>query len=169
MCGRKSPRCTVNLDFNPILNIVLSVRLIEGRHLEASWWWSRMRRPRACLASTHPGGAGAPPGGQQEPPARSLADGGRPSLGRPRKARPGAVRKTPANKPGRRKPVWVARRAAPRDLERDRGHLEQMVAPLGAPSPSLWRGDKRSEGRRACPGPRQTIRAMMLGCLKLTV
>ena len=63
-------------------------------------------------------------------------------MGRPRKARPGAVRKTPANKPGLRKLVWVARRAAPRGLERDRGHTITMVAPLGAPSASLWRGEK---------------------------
>jgi hypothetical protein len=125
-----------------------------------------MRRPRACLASTHPGGAGAPPGGQYGLPARSLADGGRPCSGWPRKARPGAVRKTPANKPRLRKLVWVARRAAPRGLERDRGHTKTMVAPLGAPSPSPWRGDKRREGRRAYPGPRQTIRLMTLGCLK---
>ena len=62
-------------------------------------------------------------------------------LGRPRKARPGAVRKTPANEPRLRKLVWVARRAAPRGLERDRGHTKTMVAPLGAPSPSLWRGE----------------------------
>ena len=41
----------VSLDFNPTMNIVPIVRLIEGRHLEASWWWSRMRRPRACLAA----------------------------------------------------------------------------------------------------------------------
>ena len=144
MCGRKSPRCTVNLDFNPIVNIVLSVRLIEGRHLEASWWWSRMRRPRACFASTHPGGAGAPPGGQYGPPARSLADGGRPCLGRPRKARPGAVRKTPANKPGLRKLVWVARRAAPRGLERDRGHSENNgCAPWRAIPLALARGQTK--------------------------
>ena len=71
-----------------------------------------------------------------------------------------------ANKPRLRKLVWVARRAAPRGLERDRGHTKTMVAPLGAPSPSLWRGDKRREGRRAYPGPRQTIRVMTLGYLK---
>src|SRR4029077_10278389 len=126
-----------------------------------------MRRPRACLASTHPGGAGAPPGGQYGLPARSLADGGRPCSGWPRKARPGAVRKTPANKPRLRKLVWVARRAAPRRLERDRGHTKTMDAPLGAPSPSLWRGDKRREGRRAYPGPRQIIRVRVHGCLKI--
>jgi hypothetical protein len=66
-------------------------------------------------------------------------------LGRPRKARPGAGRKTPANKPGLRKLVWVARRAAPRGLERDRGHLEQMVAPLGAPSPRFGEGTKEEK------------------------
>ena len=36
------------------------------------------------------------------------------------------------------------------------------AAPPGAPSPRIRRG----EGRRACPGPRQRIRAMALGCLK---
>src|SRR6478736_8281826 len=142
MCGRKSPRCTVNLDFIPILNIVLSVRLIEGRHLEASWWWSRMRRPRACLASTHPGGTGAPSGGQQEPPARSLADGWAvSSWNGQRKARLGAVRRTPANKPGRRELVRVARREAPPCFrEGTRADKEQMVASFGAPSPRFCRG-----------------------------
>ena len=175
MCGRKSPRCTVNLDFNPILNIVLSVRLIEGRHLEASWWWSRMRRPRACLASTHPGGAGAPPGGQQEPPARSLADGGRPSLGRPRKARPGAVRKTPANKPRLRKLVWVARRAAPRGLERDAGTQKQWLRHLARHPPRFGEEEKRENGKTGLPGasPNNTgddaCLLERLGCLKLAV
>jgi len=35
------------------------------------------RRPRACLASTLPGGAGAPPGGTTTP-REELADGGSP-------------------------------------------------------------------------------------------
>src|SRR6476620_5649506 len=102
-----------------------------------------MRRPRACFAKHAPGrrrGSAWWPIGVAR---QELADGGRPCLGRPRKARPGAVRKTPANKPGLRKLVRVARRAAPRGLERDCGHTITMAAPLGAPSPSLWRGDKR--------------------------
>jgi hypothetical protein len=111
-----------------------------------------MRRPRACLASTHPGGAGAPPGGQYGPPARSLADGGCPCLGRPRKARPGAGRKTPANKPGRRKLVWVARRAAPRGLERDRGHTRTNgSAPWRAIPLALARG-QRKRRKTGLPG-----------------
>src|SRR5215470_12541244 len=46
-----------------------------------------------------------------------------------------------------------------------------MVAPPGAPSPSILRGVREErEERRAYPGPRQTIRVMtlglMMGCLK---
>ena len=52
-----------------------------------------------------------------------------------RKARLGAVRRTPANKPGRRELVRVARREAPPCFrEGTRADKEQMVASLGAPS-----------------------------------
>src|SRR4029077_11167783 len=125
------------------------VLLIEGRHLEASDGGAGMRRPRACLASTHPGGTGIPSGGQQEPPARSLADGWSvSSWNGQRKARPGAVRRTPANKPGRRELVRVARREAPSCFrEGTRADKEQMVASLGAPSPSLLpRGERNETG-----------------------
>src|SRR6185295_4866777 len=53
-----------------------------------------------------------------------------------RKARPGAVRKTPA----------MARHEAPASLERERGTERTMVAPPGAPSPSPLRGTERDDG-----------------------
>ena len=68
------------------------------------------------------------------------------------KARPGAVRKTPANKPRLRKLVWVARRAAPRGLARGRGHTKTMVAPLGAPSPRFGEGRKKRRTTTGLPG-----------------
>ena len=125
-----------------------------------------MRRPRACLARHAPGrrrgSAWRPIGAARQ----ELADGGRHIDGRPRKARPGAARKTPQINPdcaslsgwrAERRPVFPRGNA---------GTQRTMVAPLGAPSPSLWRGEKRENGRRAYPGPRQTIRVMMHGCLK---
>src|SRR4029077_8442161 len=120
------------------------VLLIEGRHLEASDGGAGMRRPRACLASTHPGGTGIPSGGQQEPPARSLADGWSvSSWNGQRKARLGAVRRTPANKPGRRELVRVARREAPpcfrkgTRAQRTNGCVTWRAIPLALP-----RGEK---------------------------
>ena len=70
-----------------------------------------------------------------------------------RKARPGAVRKTPA----------MARHEAPASLERERGTERTMVAPPGAPSPSPLRGGNCGKRRQACPGPRQTTWAISLG------
>ena len=112
--------------------------------------WGRMRRPRACLAKHAPGrrrgSAWWPIGAARQ----ELADGGRPVChGRPRKARPGAGGKTPQIHPDVRKPVRMARRAAPRISERECGHTKTMVAPLGAPSPSSLRGDN---GKTGLPG-----------------
>jgi hypothetical protein len=42
----------------------------------------QVRRPRACLASTPPGGAGTPPPGQYDPGARSSLTVGGLSPGR---------------------------------------------------------------------------------------
>ena len=107
-----------------------------------------MRRLRACWIthSTHSGGAGAPPGGHYGLPARSLADGWPARCAGQRKARPAPE--------GRR--CDGAPRGA-RALEREYGTERTMVAPLGAPSPSSWRG--RGEGTTAYPAP-QRIRAL---------
>ena len=59
-----------------------------------------------------------------------------------RKARPGAVRKTPA----------MARHEAPASLERERGTERTMVAPPGAPSPSPLRGEIVENGDRPARG-----------------
>ena len=90
---------------------------------------------------------GAPPGGHYEPqawpPGPDRPPCASPKMRRPagttdgtRKARPGAVRKTPA----------MARHEAPASLERERGTERTMVAPPGAPSPSPLRGTERDDG-----------------------
>ena len=69
--------------------------------------------------------------------------------GRPRKARPGAVRKTPQMSPDCASlSGWRAERrpAFPRG---NAGTSRTMVAPLGAPSPSSLRGDN---GKTGLPG-----------------
>ena len=134
------------LDFNPIRIYSHDVLLIEGRHLEASDGGAGCGARGRASQSTHPGGAGAPPGGQYGLPARSLADGGRLCLGRPRKARPGAVRKTPANKPGLRKLVRVARRAAPRISARECGHTKNNGCAPWRAIPLIFEGRQREDG-----------------------
>jgi hypothetical protein len=57
-----------------------------------------VRRPRVSLASSHPGGVGAPPGGITAF-CQELADSGARA---PQKARPDAVRKTPQQSAERR-------------------------------------------------------------------
>ncbi len=139
-----------------------AVRSARGRSHEASCGWDRMRRPRpgenaspalgrrrelrpAATTSRPPG---AWPPGADRPPCAS------PKMRRPagttdgtRKARPGAVRKTPA----------MARHEAPASLERERGTERTMVAPPGAPSPSPLRGGQKET--TAYPAPKR-IRAM---------
>ena len=69
-------------------------------------------------------------------------------------------RMTPAKRarpPEGETPRWRAERR-PRSREGTR-HDRTMVAPLGAPSPSISEG----YGRRAYPGPRQKIRVMPFG------
>jgi hypothetical protein len=109
--------------------------------------WDRMRRPRACLAKHAPGrrrgSAWRPIGAARQ----ELADGGRSVFhGRPRKARPGAVRKTPANKPGLRKLVWVARREAPRISERRCGHTKNNGRATWRAIPLLFEGRQWEDG-----------------------
>ena len=134
-----------------------AVRSARGRSHEASCGWDRMRRPRPGEnASPAPGRRrelrpaattsrppGAWPPGADRPPCAS------PKTRRPagetdgtRKARPGAVRKTPA----------MARHEAPASLERERGTERTMVAPPGAPSPSPLRGEIVENGDRLAQG-----------------
>ena len=143
------PRILTLILYDTIPNAVRSAR---GRSHEASCGWDRMRRPRpgenaspalgrrrelrpAATTSRPPG---AWPPGADRPPCAS------PKMRRPagttdgtRKARPGAVRKTPA----------MARHEAPASLERERGTERTMVAPPGAPSPSPLRGDRKRRRR----------------------
>src|SRR5262249_14065623 len=110
---------------------------------------------RVLTHSTHPGGAGAPPGGQYEPPARSWLTDGRSRYGNgQRKAWPGAVRKTPANKPRRRQACLGGAPRGARTLERECGNKEQWLRHLARHPPRFWRGARRREERRAYPGPR---------------
>jgi hypothetical protein len=71
----------------------------------------------------------------------------------PRKARPGAVRKTSA----------MARREAPAFSRGNAAHHRTMVAPPGAPSPSYLRGTE--EGLRRTRRRKETGRRS-IGCLK---
>ena len=124
-CALREKISTAVFDFNPTTEYSPSVRSARGRSHEASCGRDRMRRLRACLASTHSGGAGAPPGGHYGLPARELADGGRPQVGRP-----------PQSVPGRRKEE--RRDGAPRGarvLERERGTTEQWLRHLARHPP----------------------------------
>jgi len=70
----------------------------------------------------------------------------------PKKARPGAEMRTPR---------WRAER---RHVS-ERARALRKVAPIGAPSPSLYAG---ARGRKACPGPRQRTGAMTLALAQAT-
>ena len=59
-----------------------------------------------------------------------------------------------------RSTLTARREAPPCFREGTRADKDQMVASLGAPSPSLCRGVRKRDGRQACPGPRQRIRVM---------
>jgi hypothetical protein len=84
-----------------------------------------------------------------------------------RKARPGAARKTPQVSPDCASlSGWRAGRR-PVFSRGNTGTERTMVAPPGAPSPSLWRGGEERQRRRAYPGPRQIIRVMTHGSLKI--
>ena len=102
-CAPREKISTAVFDFNPITEYSPSVRSARGRSHEASCGWDRMRRLRACLASTYSGGAGAPPGGHYGLPARSWLTAVIHKSDDPRKACPAAGRKNAA----------MARREAP--------------------------------------------------------
>src|SRR5512141_2017317 len=128
----------------------------------------------------HPGGAGAPPGDTRIP-CEELADGGPsrlargskdaatqkgpPSPGRRqgetvnRKARPGAVRKTPRWSAERRARLARRAHAARRGFNRMR---RSALRPL-AVCEGQEEGPANGAGTTAHPAP-QRIRAMVLGC-----
>ena len=142
-----------HLDFNPIMILFLMPfgppeGALMRRHVGGTGCGARGRE-RTLLP--HPGGAGSSARrplraarqehGHRGPTARHALRG---KTRRPagetdgtRKARPGAVRKTPA----------MARHEAPASLERERGTERTMVAPPGAPSPSPLRGDRKRRRR----------------------
>ncbi len=117
-------------------------------------------RGREVTHLPHSGGAGAPPGGQYELPARSMANSGAGTArlrlrqcakpggrnGRLPQSAAGAVRKTPA----------MARHEAPAFSRGNAASERTMVAPPGAPSPSIAEGQER----RRRTWRRQKIRAM---------
>jgi hypothetical protein len=150
-----------------------------GRHRAKSR--SRpMRRPRACLASTHSGGAGAPPGGtmapcqeladgtglspscrwrRDPPPLRDAAIAGGRNSGTVQKARPGAGCENAA----------VERREAPLSRQGERPNTDG--APLGAPPPLHPEGKGNfSPARgntRAHPAPTQQHGQRSVGYLAM--
>src|SRR6185437_16976288 len=132
------------------------VLLIRGRHLEASKWWSRMRRPRAGdeRSSCTRAAPGLRPGSLGTP-ARSWLTAGRCGLPEARKERltrkaPRALSwrqdKTDPESAARRRSenAAMARREAPR--VRKGTCTDCNDAPLGAPSPRFLRGQGREDG-----------------------
>jgi hypothetical protein len=139
-----------------------------------------MRRPRVCLASRLPGGAGAPPGGTTAP-RQELADVSEPSAQAPAARNESAARRRSWVHP------WRSPRGAPGGAapgpsipERERPESAfpaEATPPRGAPaprrrpalhSPRFGEGGKRKEDE-GLPGADTRMRAMMLGCLKLLV
>src|SRR6185437_13403978 len=132
------------------------VLLIRGRHLEASKWWDRMRRPRAGdeRSSCTRAAPGLRPGTLGSP-ARSWLTAARCGLPEVRKKR--LTRKAPRassqrqgeteRQKARPGAVWTLRwRAERRRTFDEKVRTDCNDAPIGAPSPRLVRGTK--EGRR---------------------
>src|SRR5665647_2011232 len=107
------------------------------------------RRPRAWFAATHSGGAGAPPG-DTTIPCQELADGWPSVL--PEARNPRSPKGTPLAKPQGRAKRRVRKRGPALSRRRDGAPSGErpshrtrppqggtiMVAPLGAPFPSLY-------------------------------
>jgi hypothetical protein len=138
-----------------------------------------MRRPRVCLASRLPGGAGAPPGGTTAP-RQELADGRAAGAKAPAKSRTksaarrrswGSPWRSPRGAPGGAAPgpsipereclTSVPRRVSRKDLPRGAPAPRRLPA---LHSPHVVREGK-GKRTRACPGPTSRIRAMTYGCL----
>jgi hypothetical protein len=147
----------------PTEYIPTTVRSSRGRCHEASLQRDRMRRPRAEVTQpSHPGGAGSRPEALG-PPARSSLMAGHWLARRSNDAmlRKGSrlrglreKRWQPKARSGtRHTPPWRAER---RGCFGDKALSHTKTgAPIGAPHPRLFRGQR---GITACPGP-QTIRA----------
>ena len=59
---------------------------------------------------------------------------------------------------------WRAERR-PRVFEREHGHTKNKWLRHLARHPPRFAGGEKRDGRQACPGPRQRIRVISLGCL----
>ena len=145
------------------------VRSARGRSHEASCGWDRMRRPRpggnatsrtraapglrpAANTSCPPGAW--PFGGRYRPPAFSpMGEAGAGRTDGSRKARPGAVGKTPA----------MARHEAPAFSRGSAASNEQWLRHLARHLPRLLREGAVENGGRPTQGPRQTAWAITLG------
>ena len=127
----------------------------------------QVRRPRVWFAATHPGGPGSPSvpttgdclqwlDEAQTKAGESLPDQGRAEC--PSSAHGSTV-------PGTEKPQWSAgwRARRSQDARPPQGGTT-MVAPPGAPFPSLFVRD--GKGKTAYPAP-QRIRALSRGCLTI--
>ena len=154
--------------------------------------WGRMRRPRACLARHAPGrrrgSAWRPIGAARQELAdgwpsafpRLLQSGAgnggkpmKPTASQERRSAKSAARRSKenaANKPGRAQACpGGAPSGAPYFREGMRAHQQQWLRHLARHPPRICAGERRSERRRAYPGPRQRIRVMAHGCFKLAV
>jgi hypothetical protein len=136
------------LDFIPIDIIPIVALLAEGRQPVTFGGWSKVRRPRAWLVTTHSGGVGAPPGGTTAP-RQELADD-REKV--PAKARPGAETRTPRWSAERRAgqrhwPVIPGDPGIGPNRKAGQRVRRSAPAPVGAP-PSLDGGTGRRRTRR---------------------
>jgi hypothetical protein len=129
-----------------------------------------VRRPRACLAHTLPGGFGNRAGRHDDRPARSFAGLGQARADNARANRvpgstdlePVSAAETPSMQNRKIKSAiactcgrrWMERREAPR-VRKDARTIK-TAAPVGAPLPRALRGDER---RSASPAP-EKIRAV---------
>ena len=111
------------------------------RHRTSKDWGGEtlrlLRRPRARLVASHPGGPGSRPGALR-PLREELAGLGTGLCLVPGNADPGIRNRR------------VARREAPASFKRGCGKDGMTGAPLGAPSPRHLSGEK---WKKACPGP----------------
>src|SRR5215208_4903883 len=130
----------------------------RGRLPEASWRWSRVRRPRTGLAHLDPGGLRTPLGRHYERPARSWLTSGRKWLDEKRGPRTeiAAVERREA----RRSWTGDLRRNGDRP-DREAGHAVRRSAPApsrrSAPLASVEGESTASLGAHALARPRWAV------------